>query len=120
MLTLLSTHLPYHAAGMQIVRNLLQDQWSRRLFVALSGSSNDLILATLKLLNALANFASGRERKAVVELLPWEGKTLPKLLNMRRRSKSGEDLVDALARPGTYPHFDEMYAILNHSKTSAP
>ncbi|KAI5834791.1 hypothetical protein K523DRAFT_368872 [Schizophyllum commune Tattone D] len=99
MLTLLSTHLPYHAAGMQIVRNLLQDQWSRRLFVALSGSSNDLILATLKLLNALANFASGRERKAVVELLPWEGKTLPKLLNMRRRSKSGEDLVDALARP---------------------
>ncbi|KAL1732959.1 ribosome 60S biogenesis N-terminal-domain-containing protein [Schizophyllum commune] len=99
MLTLLSTHLPYHAAGMQIVRNLLQDQWSRRLFVALTGSSNDLILATLKLLNALANFASGRERKAVVELLPWEGKTLPKLLNMRRRSKSGEDLVDALARP---------------------
>ncbi|KAI5885092.1 uncharacterized protein SCHCODRAFT_02753782 [Schizophyllum commune H4-8] len=99
MLTLLSTHLPYHAAGMQIVRNLLQDQWSRRLFVALSGSSNDLILATLKLVNALANFASGRERKAVVELLPWEGKTLPKLVNMRRRSKSGEDLVDALVRP---------------------
>ncbi|KAL1738854.1 ribosome 60S biogenesis N-terminal-domain-containing protein [Schizophyllum fasciatum] len=99
MLTLLSTHLPYHAAGMQIIKGLLQDQWSRRLFLALSGSSNDLIIASLKLFNASANFASGKERKAVLELLPWEGKILPKLLSMRRRTKSGEDVVDALVRP---------------------
>ncbi|TRM62838.1 ribosome 60S biogenesis N-terminal-domain-containing protein [Schizophyllum amplum] len=99
MLTLLSSHLPYHGTGMQIVKSLLQDHWTRRVMLALSGSSNDLVLATLKLLNAMAGFASGRERKAVLEQLTWEGKLLPKLLNMRRRSKPGEDTVDALTRP---------------------
>ncbi|KAF9233345.1 ribosome 60S biogenesis N-terminal-domain-containing protein [Melanogaster broomeanus] len=62
------------------------------------GSHNELILATLKLFNAISAFGSGRERKSVFEAFPWDNKTLPKLLHMRRKGKAGEE-QDALARP---------------------
>lgn len=78
----------------------------------LSGSYNDLILATLKLYNAISQFASGKERRGVMEVFAWETKvcdetslisltyvlqSLSKLLNMRR--KSAGDSVDPLTRP---------------------
>ncbi len=99
LLTLLSAHYTYHAQAQPILRALLSQQWTQHLNTYLGGQHSELVLVTLKLFNALSNFAGGRERRAVLDAFAWEIKSLPKLLNMRRRSKTGED-VDMLARPG--------------------
>ncbi|KAJ7459833.1 ribosome 60S biogenesis N-terminal-domain-containing protein [Mycena latifolia] len=46
----------------------------------------------------MCTFGGGRERKSVLESFAWETKSLPKLLNMRRKSKA-DDSVDPLAKP---------------------
>ncbi|KAI6110769.1 ribosome 60S biogenesis N-terminal-domain-containing protein [Pisolithus croceorrhizus] len=97
-LTLLSSHLPYHQYGLPIIRTLLSTRWTRQLSAYLGGSHNDLILATLKLFNAISAFGGGCERKAVFEAFPWDNKTLPKLLHMRRRSK-GTDAGVSPSKP---------------------
>jgi len=88
----------------------------RRLNFNLCGSHNELILVTLKLLNAMSAFAGGRERKSVSEAFTWETKvclrllwcsrahtfifqSLSKLLFMRRKTKN-DTHIDILARPG--------------------
>ncbi|KAF7984362.1 hypothetical protein HWV62_15393 [Athelia sp. TMB] len=88
----------WEGANQPIVATLLSPQWMRRLISNLGGSHNELILVTLKLLNAMSSFSGGRDRKSLCETFPWETKTLPKLLFMRRKSKSDSD-VDAMARP---------------------
>ncbi|KAI5997091.1 ribosome 60S biogenesis N-terminal-domain-containing protein [Pisolithus albus] len=97
-LTLLSSHLPYHQHGLPIIKTLLSTHWTWQLGTYLGGSHNDLILATLKLFNAISAFGGGRERKAVFEAFPWDNKTLPKLLRMRRRSK-GTDAGVSPSKP---------------------
>ncbi|THH13851.1 hypothetical protein EW146_g6413 [Bondarzewia mesenterica] len=98
LLTLLSSHYTYHALGHPILKTLLSPQWMHHLNSFLGGSHNDLIMATLKLFNAVSMFASGRERKTVYEGISWETKSLPKLLFMRRKGKNA-DTVDMLSRP---------------------
>ncbi|KAK0205877.1 ribosome 60S biogenesis N-terminal-domain-containing protein [Desarmillaria ectypa] len=97
-LSLISSHYTYHSLGHPVVKKLLSPQWTRKLNSYISGSSNDLILSTLKLYNSLSGFARGRERKGVLEAFAWEIKSLPKLMNLRRKSKTDES-VDPLAKP---------------------
>ncbi|EIN04336.1 hypothetical protein PUNSTDRAFT_146557, partial [Punctularia strigosozonata HHB-11173 SS5] len=107
LLILLSKHYTYHADGLPIVRRLLSqsaktfassrgrsghDQsYMDRLagYIAGNQSQPHVILAVLKLWNVLMDFAAGQERLAAVEAFPWDGKFLPRLLKMRRRSKGG-------------------------------
>ncbi|KAH9887708.1 ribosome 60S biogenesis N-terminal-domain-containing protein [Cubamyces lactineus] len=98
LLTLLSSHYTYHAHAQPILRALLSQQWAHHLNLYLSGQHTELILVTLKLYNSMSNFAGGRERKAVLDVFAWETKALPKLLQMRRRTKGGDD-VDPLQKP---------------------
>ncbi|KAG6853529.1 hypothetical protein C0991_003449 [Blastosporella zonata] len=97
LLTLTSSHYTFQALGQPIVKTLLTPTYTRRLNSYLGGTHAELILVTLKLYNALSSFAGGCERKAVMEAFGWELKSLPKLLNMRR--KSGTDGPDALIKP---------------------
>ncbi|KAI0030390.1 ribosome 60S biogenesis N-terminal-domain-containing protein [Vararia minispora EC-137] len=98
IVTLLSSHYTFHALGQPIVKNLLSSPWIQNLNGYLSSSHNDLVLATLKLFNAVSTFAGGREQRALMDVFAWESKALFKLLNMRRRTKSGR-VPDALAMP---------------------
>ncbi|KAF8838207.1 hypothetical protein BDN67DRAFT_955439 [Paxillus ammoniavirescens] len=98
LLLLLSSHFSYHSYGVPIIKTLLSPHWSRRLNSFISGSHNELILTTLKLFSTISDFGSGRERKLVFETFPWDNKTLPKLLYMRRKGKAG-GAEDALALP---------------------
>ncbi|KIJ58791.1 hypothetical protein HYDPIDRAFT_119198 [Hydnomerulius pinastri MD-312] len=98
ILSLLSSHFPYHVHGVPIIKALLSPQWLRRLNSYLSETHSELILSTLKLFHALSIFGSGRERKAAFEAFPWDNKTLPKLLHMRRKGK-GDEADDMLVRP---------------------
>ncbi|KAF8208911.1 ribosome 60S biogenesis N-terminal-domain-containing protein [Mycena galopus ATCC 62051] len=98
LLTLLSAHYTFHAAGHPILRTLLTPPWMRKLNSYLGGSHTELLLVTLKLFNSMASFAGGRERKSILESFGWETKSLPKLLNMRRKSKA-DDSSDPLAKP---------------------
>ncbi|TFK33679.1 ribosome 60S biogenesis N-terminal-domain-containing protein [Crucibulum laeve] len=97
ILTLLSSHYTHHALGQPIIKTLLNPQYMRKLNSYIGGSSNELILVTLKLFNVMAAFAGGKERKSVLEGFGWEIRSLPKLLNMRRKTK-GDD-IDPLLKP---------------------
>jgi nucleolar pre-ribosomal-associated protein 1 len=79
LLVLLSSHYTYQSLGHPIVKTLLLPQWMRRLHSNLAGSHNELILVTLKLLNAISNFAGGRERKSLSEVFSWESKVCQNL-----------------------------------------
>ena len=68
--------MPYHQFGLPVIKVLLSAQRIRRLGTYLGGSHNDLILATLKLFNAMSTFGSGRERKAVFDAFPWDNKVI--------------------------------------------
>lgn len=46
----------------------------RRINSYVTGAHNELILASLKLLNVMSDYAGGRERKAVMEGFAWEAK----------------------------------------------
>jgi nucleolar pre-ribosomal-associated protein 1 len=69
-----STHYTSHSFGQPIVKSLLSSPWIQHLNSYLSSSHNDLIIATLKLYNAISAFAGGREQKALVEGFVWESK----------------------------------------------
>ncbi|KAG6856484.1 hypothetical protein H0H87_003952 [Tephrocybe sp. NHM501043] len=97
LVTLTSSHYTFQALGHPIIKSLLTPTYTRRLNSYLGGTHAELILVTLKLYNALSTFAGGREKKAVLEAFGWELKSLPKLLNMRR--KSAPDTSDALSKP---------------------
>ncbi|KAI1792498.1 ribosome 60S biogenesis N-terminal-domain-containing protein [Ganoderma leucocontextum] len=98
LLNLLSSHYTYHLYAQLILRTLLSQQWTHSLNTYLSGQHTELVLLTLKLFNSMSNFAGGRERKLVLDAFPWEIKSIPRLLNMRRKSKGAQD-VDILLRP---------------------
>ncbi|KAF9046067.1 hypothetical protein BDZ89DRAFT_1155358 [Hymenopellis radicata] len=91
-LSLLTIHYPNHSFGHPIVKKLLEPTYTRVLKGYIGGANHDLILNSLKLYNSISNFASGRERRAVLEVFPWELKSLPKLMNMRRKNKVDDPL----------------------------
>jgi nucleolar pre-ribosomal-associated protein 1 len=101
MLNLLSSHPDGHGPAVPLIKALFAPHLQRRFRGYLDGSQNDLILSTLKLFKALANFAGGREQKQVLENFPWTIKSLPKLLFMRRKGK-GTETTNLLIRPGEY------------------
>ncbi|KAF9531008.1 ribosome 60S biogenesis N-terminal-domain-containing protein [Crepidotus variabilis] len=96
VLTLLSAHYTNHALGYPIMKILLTPSRLRNMNSYLGGSHNELIIVTLKLYNVMSSFAGGRDKKAVLEGFGWEIKSLPKLLNMRRKSR---ERIDPLVRP---------------------
>ncbi|THV01983.1 hypothetical protein K435DRAFT_717738 [Dendrothele bispora CBS 962.96] len=98
IVNLLSCNYTYHELGTPIIKTLLSPQWTRKINSYIGGPHIDLLLSTLKLLNSVTNFASGRERKSVLELFPWEMKNLQRLLNMRRKGKASEG-IDVLDKP---------------------
>ncbi|KAK7048326.1 ribosome 60S biogenesis N-terminal-domain-containing protein [Favolaschia claudopus] len=98
LLTLLSAHYTFHAAGHPILRTLLTPPWMKKLNSYLGGSHTELLLVTMKLFNSMSAYGGGRERKSILESFAWETKSLPKLLNMRRKSKT-DDSADPLAKP---------------------
>ncbi|TFY53062.1 hypothetical protein EVJ58_g9659 [Rhodofomes roseus] len=98
LITLLSPHYLYHTLAQPIINNLFLPQWAHRLNTYLGGSHNELILVTLKLFHALSSFANGRERKSLFDVFAWEAKSLPKLLQMRRKGRA-EEGFDILVRP---------------------
>ena len=98
ILNLLSLHADMHASAAPVITTLLSPLLQRRLHGYLIGTQHELIVSTLKLYNALANFGNGKEQKAVLENFNWGHKSLPKLLYMRR--KGGDGKVDDLTRPG--------------------
>ncbi|RDB20241.1 Uncharacterized protein C14G10.02 [Hypsizygus marmoreus] len=98
LLTLLSSHYTFQALGQPIMKSLLAPTYMRRLNSYVGGSHAELILVTLRLLNAMSAFSGGRERKSVLESFGWEIKSLPKLLNMRRKGRT-DDTRDALVKP---------------------
>ncbi|KAF8219132.1 hypothetical protein L208DRAFT_1448990 [Tricholoma matsutake] len=98
LLALLSSHYAYHGLGQPIIKTLLTPPYVRRLNSYLGGSHSELILVTLKLFNGMSSFGGGREKTAVMDSFAWGIKSLPKILNMRRKSKT-EDSPDPLAKP---------------------
>ncbi|KAF8164735.1 ribosome 60S biogenesis N-terminal-domain-containing protein [Crassisporium funariophilum] len=99
VLTLLSSHYSDHAQGQAVMKTLLATSSMRRLNSYIGGSHNELIIVTLKLFNVMSNFSGGRDRKSVLEGFAWEIKSLPKLLNMRRKTHGVQDQTDPLIRP---------------------
>ncbi|KAF8959548.1 ribosome 60S biogenesis N-terminal-domain-containing protein [Flammula alnicola] len=99
ILSLLSSHYTDHALGQPIMKVLVTPSRLRQLNSYIGGSHNELIIVTLKLFNVMSNFAGGRDRKIVLEGFGWEIKSLPKLLNMRRKTHGETDTTDPLLRP---------------------
>ncbi|KAI0311527.1 ribosome 60S biogenesis N-terminal-domain-containing protein [Amylostereum chailletii] len=95
--TLLSSHYTHHALGQPVVKMLLSSPWIQHLNSYLAVSHKDLIIATLKLFNALSTFAGGREQRALSDAFGWDTKSLTKLLFMRRKGNTTR--LDILSMP---------------------
>ncbi|KAK1230054.1 hypothetical protein PQX77_006870 [Marasmius sp. AFHP31] len=98
LLSILSSHYTYHSYGLPIIKTLLSSQYARKLNSFVGGSHTDLVLSSMKLLNSVSDFASGKERRSVLESFHIDAKTFNRLLNMRRKGKT--DAVNPLERPG--------------------
>ncbi|KAH7101182.1 ribosome 60S biogenesis N-terminal-domain-containing protein [Auriculariales sp. MPI-PUGE-AT-0066] len=96
VLNLLSAHFIYHAAGWPVVKTLLSPTWMRRLNTNVNAGQTDIVLGTLKLLNAISDFGGGREKITLLKSFNWNQKSLPRLFNMRRKGKEEQE---PLARP---------------------
>ncbi|KAF7433677.1 hypothetical protein PC9H_005640 [Pleurotus ostreatus] len=100
LLDLLSSQYLYHQYGHAILKALLAPVYSKRLSIYISGggsSTTDLILVSMKLWVAMAEFAGGREKQKVIEAFGWDNKVIMRLLSMRRRSKT--TVQGSLAKP---------------------
>ncbi|KAG1732022.1 uncharacterized protein EDB91DRAFT_1251955 [Suillus paluster] len=93
VLTLLYSHFPYHSHGIPIIKTLLSPKWMRRITSYVSGS-NELILISLKLLNAISHFGGGRERKTLFEAFPWDINVYNLALVLRNRFQPQSMLSD--------------------------
>ncbi|KAI9466647.1 ribosome 60S biogenesis N-terminal-domain-containing protein [Lactarius psammicola] len=97
LLTILSTQYTHHKLGQPILKTLLSPDYLFYLNSYLTGSHNELIIASLKLFNAMSAFGGGCEKRAILEGFSWDNKGLHKLLSMRRRAKAGS--TDVLVVP---------------------
>lgn len=61
----------YHQLADPIIRQIHDQHYMHRLNANLGASQHELILVTLKLFNALLNFADGREKRAVMDGFAW-------------------------------------------------
>ncbi|KAF8308276.1 hypothetical protein DL93DRAFT_2119068 [Clavulina sp. PMI_390] len=119
ILTLLSTHYIYHPLADPIIRRLHEQQWMRKLSTNLTASQHELILVTLKLFNALVNFADGREKRAVMEEFSWGLKSLPKLFTMRRKGPRANP-KESLSKPDIRTLFLQFLLSFTSSTTPSP
>lgn len=71
LLSLLSQHYIYHSLADEIIRRILDQNFMRRLNSNLGAAQHETIIATLKLFNALVDFADGRERRTVMDNFAW-------------------------------------------------
>ncbi|KAF9558394.1 hypothetical protein CPC08DRAFT_639060 [Agrocybe pediades] len=99
LLSLFTVHYNNHSLGQPIMKALLTPSRLRTLNSYIGGANNELIIVVLKLYNVMSSFAGGRDKKAVLEGFGWEIKSLPKLLNMRRKTHGERDPTDPLLRP---------------------
>ena len=76
VLTLLSAYYTDHTLGRPIMKNLLQPDRFRCMNSYIGGSHNELIIASLKLYNAMSSFASGRDKSSVLEGFGWDIKVI--------------------------------------------
>jgi nucleolar pre-ribosomal-associated protein 1 len=74
VLTILTTQYKHHKLGQPILRTLLSPDYLLHLNSYLTGSHNELIIATLKLFRAMSVFGGGCEKRAVLEGFSWENK----------------------------------------------
>jgi hypothetical protein len=74
LLTILSTQYTHHKFGQPILRTLLSPDYLLHLNSYLTGSHNELIIATLKLFRAMSAFGGGCEKRAVLEGFSWGNK----------------------------------------------
>ncbi|KAH9007194.1 ribosome 60S biogenesis N-terminal-domain-containing protein [Lactarius hatsudake] len=97
LLTILSTQYTHHKLGQPILKTLLSPDYLFYLNSYLTGSHNELIIASLKLFGAMSAFGGGCEKRAISEGFSWDNKGLHKLLSMRRKAKAGS--ADVLVVP---------------------
>lgn len=69
--TLLTIHYDFQALGQPIIKKLISPRWMEKLESYLSGSHTELCLMSLKVLNAISNFANGKDQKPLMEGLSW-------------------------------------------------
>ena len=74
VLTVLTTQYTHHKLGQPILKTLLSPDYLLHLNSYLTGSHNELIIATLKLFRAMSVFGGGYEKRAVLEGFSWENK----------------------------------------------
>jgi len=74
IVVLLSQHYTFHSFGQPIVKAVLSAPWIQHLNGYLSYSYNDLVIATLKLFNAVSAFAGGSEQRNLMNVFAWESK----------------------------------------------
>jgi nucleolar pre-ribosomal-associated protein 1 len=77
LLTILSTQYTHHKFGQPVLRTLLSPDYLLHLNSYLTGSHNELIIATLKLFRAMSAFGGGCEKRTVLEGFSWENKVRP-------------------------------------------
>ncbi|KAH9180077.1 ribosome 60S biogenesis N-terminal-domain-containing protein [Lactarius sanguifluus] len=97
LLTILSTQYTHHKLGQPILKTLLSPDYLFYLNSYLTGSHNELIIASLKLFGAVSAFGGGCEKRAILEGFSWDNKGLHRLLSMRRKAKAGS--ADVLVVP---------------------
>ncbi|KAI0337320.1 hypothetical protein BDW22DRAFT_1383778 [Trametopsis cervina] len=114
---LLSSHYTYHHIAGSVIKTVLSPQWISKLNSYLSTTHNELLLTALKLYNAMSYFNGGKDSRSVMDAFPWELKSLPKLLNLRRRSKN-DSQADILSRPDIRTLY--ILLILSFVDTKAP
>ncbi|KAF8519438.1 ribosome 60S biogenesis N-terminal-domain-containing protein [Gautieria morchelliformis] len=117
LLNLLSTHFIYHNLGEAIIKTLLSSSQIRQLNANLADTSSDLILSTLKLFNAMSNFAGGVEKRSVMDEFAWGQKSLHKLLFLRRKGKGAR-----VSNPLAHPDIRTLYVsfVLSFLSTTTP
>jgi nucleolar pre-ribosomal-associated protein 1 len=71
LLSLLSQHYIYHSLADEIIRRILDPNVMRRLNSYLGKVQHETMIATLKLFNALVDFADGREKRSVLDNFAW-------------------------------------------------
>ena len=74
MLTLLSQHYIYHSLADDVIHRILDQNVMRRLNSYLGTVQHEIMIGTLKLFNALVDFADGREKRSVLDNFSWSMK----------------------------------------------
>src|SRR6266702_1967984 len=77
LLTILSSQYTHHKLGQPILKMLLSPDYLFYLNSYLTGSHNELIMASLKLFGAMSAFGGGCEKRAILGGFSWDNKVCP-------------------------------------------